>query len=223
MEFRIVGEYSIRFTLTLSQTTNFKPFQTAGVCWRQFQIWWKWQTILQTGRKHSRKRPNCSLRAISSFPPCFQKTCTADTLKPGLVLERIKTNEKLLKIYTKKFFFNRFTESKWRRGLLNSNVKPKIASPNLSWPPITSLQIPHLGHLKHKAVNRFLYTKTLVNTDNNDQKKPNSYENELVLVSKTIFTFIIVFYNRLHREIWNFQADQVVDVHFLNNPLVCQR
>ena len=24
------------------------------------------------------------------FPQCFQKTCTADTLKPGLVWERVK-------------------------------------------------------------------------------------------------------------------------------------
>ena len=24
------------------------------------------------------------------FPQCFQKTCTADTYKPGLVLERVK-------------------------------------------------------------------------------------------------------------------------------------
>ena len=27
------------------------------------------------------------------FPQCFQKTCTADTLKPGLVWERIKDCE----------------------------------------------------------------------------------------------------------------------------------
>ena len=42
------------------------------------------------GRKHSRKRRNCLLRAIFHFPQCFQKTCTADTLKPGLVWERVE-------------------------------------------------------------------------------------------------------------------------------------
>ena len=44
------------------------------------------------GRKLCGKRKNCSLRAISLFPQYFQKTCTADTQKPGLVWERIKKN-----------------------------------------------------------------------------------------------------------------------------------
>ena len=30
------------------------------------------------------------------FPQCFQKTCTADTHKPGLVWERVKVNGKQL-------------------------------------------------------------------------------------------------------------------------------
>ena len=38
--------------LTLSQTTNFRLFQTERVCRRQFQIWWQWQKMCQTGRKH---------------------------------------------------------------------------------------------------------------------------------------------------------------------------
>ena len=32
------------------------------------------------------------------FPQCFQKTCTADTLKPGLVWERINRDEYILGI-----------------------------------------------------------------------------------------------------------------------------
>ena len=55
--------------LTLSQTTNFTLFQTE----RQFQIWWQWKNVLQTGRKHCGKRRNCSLWAISSFPTVFSK------------------------------------------------------------------------------------------------------------------------------------------------------
>ena len=27
------------------------------------------------------------------FPQCFQKTCTADTLKPGLIWESVKGNQ----------------------------------------------------------------------------------------------------------------------------------
>ena len=42
------------------------------------------------GGKHCEKTRNCSLRAISSFPIVFKQTCTADTLKPGLVWEKVK-------------------------------------------------------------------------------------------------------------------------------------
>ena len=59
--------------LTLSQTTNFRLFQTERLCRRQFQIWWKWQKVLQTSRKHCGKRGNCLLRAISLFPIVFSK------------------------------------------------------------------------------------------------------------------------------------------------------
>ena len=59
--------------LTLSQTTNFRLFQTERVCRRQFQIWRKWQKAIPMGRKHCGKRRNCSLRAISPFPTVFSK------------------------------------------------------------------------------------------------------------------------------------------------------
>ena len=59
--------------LTLSETTDFRLFQIQGVCSWQFQIWWKWQKVLQKGRKHSGKRRNYSLRAISPFPMVFSK------------------------------------------------------------------------------------------------------------------------------------------------------
>ena len=53
---------------TLSNKTNFRLFQNERVCRWQFQIWWKWQNILQKDRKQYGKRRNCSLRAISPFP-----------------------------------------------------------------------------------------------------------------------------------------------------------
>ena len=59
--------------LTHYQTTNFRLFQTERVCRGQFQIWRKWQRVIQTGRKHCGKRRNCSLRAISPFPTVFSK------------------------------------------------------------------------------------------------------------------------------------------------------
>ena len=45
--------------LTLSQTKNFRPFQTEIFFRRQFHIARKWQKVLQTGRKHCGKRRNC--------------------------------------------------------------------------------------------------------------------------------------------------------------------
>ena len=40
---------------------------------------------------------NSLLRAISLFPQCFQKTCTADTKNPGLIWEWVKSlTEKLI-------------------------------------------------------------------------------------------------------------------------------
>ena len=59
--------------LTSYQTTNFRLFQTERVCRWQFQIWRKWQKVIQMGRKHCGKRRNCSLRAISPFPTVFSK------------------------------------------------------------------------------------------------------------------------------------------------------
>ena len=59
--------------LTHYQMTNCRLFQTVRVCRWQFQIWRKWQNVIQMGRKHCGKRRNCSLRAISPFPTVFSK------------------------------------------------------------------------------------------------------------------------------------------------------
>ena len=67
------GGVFMTFSLTLSQTKNVRLFQTEIVCRRQFWIWWKWQKVLQMGRKHCGKKRNCLLQAISPFPTVFSK------------------------------------------------------------------------------------------------------------------------------------------------------
>ena len=44
-------------------------------------------------RKYGEKRRNFSLRAISPIPTVSSKTCTADTLKPRLVWERVNLDK----------------------------------------------------------------------------------------------------------------------------------
>ena len=58
--------YVSSWCLTLSQTMNFRLFQTERVCRRQFQILWKWQKVLLMGRKHCGKRRNCLFPAVFS-------------------------------------------------------------------------------------------------------------------------------------------------------------
>ena len=74
------------FNLTLSHTTNCTVFQTERVCRRHFHIWWKWQKVLETGRKHCGKRRNWSLRAIPLFPTAFSKDLYCRHVKIGVCL-----------------------------------------------------------------------------------------------------------------------------------------
>ena len=76
----------INFLLTVSQTRNFRLFQTERVCRGQFQIKRDWQKDLQTGRKHWGKRRNCSLRAISPFPTLFSKDLYCRQVKTRVCL-----------------------------------------------------------------------------------------------------------------------------------------
>ena len=75
----LVRSKSFSSCTELRQTTNFRFFQKEKVYRRQLYISCKRQKVLQKGIKHCRKMRNCSLRAISPFPLCFQKTCIADT------------------------------------------------------------------------------------------------------------------------------------------------
>ena len=76
--------------LTHYQKTNFRLFQTERVCRRQFQIWWKWQKVIQTGRKHCGKRRNCSSRAISSCHKVFSKGLFSRGVKRCHCVGRVK-------------------------------------------------------------------------------------------------------------------------------------
>ena len=58
--------------LTLSQTTNFRLFQTERVCRRNLNLM-KMEESSPKSRKHCGKSRNCSLRAISTFPAVFSK------------------------------------------------------------------------------------------------------------------------------------------------------
>ena len=74
---------SIKYGLTLSQTTNFRLFQIQRVCrltdfaGNNFKFdeneKKKKKKILDRDRKHCGKRRNCSFRAISPFPTVFSK------------------------------------------------------------------------------------------------------------------------------------------------------
>ena len=88
--------------LTLSQTTNFRLFQSERFAHYNFKL-------DENGRKFSRQVENtvgkgeiARYEQFLLFPQCFLKTCTADTYKPGLVLERFQSQS--LTIFSFVFF-----------------------------------------------------------------------------------------------------------------------
>ena len=91
--------------LTLSQTTNFRLFQTERVCRRQFQISWKWKKVIQTGYKQ-----------FLLFPQCFQKACFPGASKGVIVWEWVKESvAKELTLYHTIPTFNDFEkEACWQ-------------------------------------------------------------------------------------------------------------
>ena len=70
---RYWANHHILFSLTHYQMTNFRLFQTERLCRRQFQIWRKWQKVIQMGKKHCGKRTNCLSWAICPFPTVLSK------------------------------------------------------------------------------------------------------------------------------------------------------
>ena len=77
---------SVATTLIHYQTTNFRLFQTERVCRRQFQIWRKWQKVIQMGRKHCWKRKNRSLRSSYVIQPRDKSPDHPRYAKCGLVM-----------------------------------------------------------------------------------------------------------------------------------------
>ena len=77
--FNMLTVTTLSHFLTHYQMTNFRLFRIE----RQFQIWQKWQKVIQTDRKHTGKRRNCS------FPQCFQKACFPGASKGVTVWEWI--------------------------------------------------------------------------------------------------------------------------------------
>ena len=68
---KITATGKFEIWLTLSQTANYRLFQTEGVCRRQFQVQFEWLKVPQMGRKHCGKSRNCLLRVISPFATVF--------------------------------------------------------------------------------------------------------------------------------------------------------
>ena len=62
--------------ISLSQTTNFRFFQTKRLCRRQFQIYQKWQRVLQAGKNTVRKGEIARYEHFFLFPQYFQKIST---------------------------------------------------------------------------------------------------------------------------------------------------
>ena len=87
--------------LTLSQTTNFKLFQTKTVCRRQFKS-------DENDRKFSKrventvgKRRNCSLRAISPFPTVFSRDLYCRHVKTRAFFGKGLTLHQMTNFWTK--------------------------------------------------------------------------------------------------------------------------
>ena len=76
--------------LTLSQTTNFRLFQTERVCRQQFEIDENYTKFLKRVENTVRKREICSFRAITHFPTVFKGPVLQKHKKTGLVWERVK-------------------------------------------------------------------------------------------------------------------------------------
>ena len=79
------------FHLTHYQMTNFRLFPTERVCRQQFQIWWKWQKVIQMGRKHCGEKGEIArYEQFLIFPRCFQKACLPGASKGVIVWEWVK-------------------------------------------------------------------------------------------------------------------------------------
>ena len=77
--FRVVKSWDCM--LTLSQTTNFRLFQTERVCIWQFQIWWTWQKVHSNGWKKLWEKEKLVVTSNFSFSHSVFKRHVLQTRK----------------------------------------------------------------------------------------------------------------------------------------------
>ena len=83
---------TIKSFLTLSQMTNFRPFQTKKkFADNNFKFDENGQKFFKHVENTEVKGEIAPYEQFLLFPQCFQKTCSADMWKPGLVWERVKS------------------------------------------------------------------------------------------------------------------------------------
>ena len=86
--------------LTLSPTTNFRLFQTERVCRQQVKFDENDRNFLQTSRKHWEKQKS-PVRSMFFFSHSVFKRLLLQTLKPGLVWERVNLVEPKILLFGK--------------------------------------------------------------------------------------------------------------------------
>ena len=92
--------------LTHYQTTNLRLFQTERVCRQQFQIWWKWQIVIQTCRKNPMgKWEIARYEQFLLFPQCFQNARFPGVSKGVIVWEWVKNSKKAIQFDSDNFSF----------------------------------------------------------------------------------------------------------------------
>ena len=76
--------------------TKFRLFQTEKVCRRQFQIWRKWQKVIQRVENTVGKGEIARYEQFLLFPQCFQRACFPGASKGVIVWEWVKSSVWLL-------------------------------------------------------------------------------------------------------------------------------
>ena len=76
--------------LTLYKTTNFRHFQLNRLAEDNFKFDESGRKLFKWPENALGKEEIARYGQFLLFPQCFQKTCTADVHKPGLVWERVK-------------------------------------------------------------------------------------------------------------------------------------
>ena len=77
-------------SLSLSQTANFSLFQTESISRQQFQIWWKWQKVLQKGRKMLWDKEKLLIKSNFSSFHSFSKDWFCRHVKSRACLGKVK-------------------------------------------------------------------------------------------------------------------------------------